>query len=209
MSRLRELTSRWTILVVLWTAAVGVGGTLLWNYAAAAGVAATPPEQWPVRSSIAREATRATLVMLAHPRCPCTRASIAELAVLMDRIGSGARAHVLFVRPRGVSADDGWGKTALWQSAAAIPGVIVHADTNGTEAALFGAVTSGQVVVYDASGKLIFRGGVTGARGHEGDNAGLSRALALISGRRADQHESKVFGCELASRVAPKGEGTP
>jgi hypothetical protein len=208
MSRLRELTSRWTILVVLWTAGVGVGGTLLWRYAATAGVAATPPALWPAQSTIQREAGRATLVMLAHPRCPCTRASIAELAVLMDRIGTQARAHVLFVRPRGVSGD-AWDKSALWQSAAAIPGVIVHADPGGAEAALFGAVTSGQVVVYDASGRLVFRGGVTGARGHEGDNVGLSRALTLISGRRADQNESKVFGCELESRVAAKGGGTP
>lgn len=209
MSRLKHLVSGWTIAVVLWTAGVGVGGTLLWKYAATAGAAAIPPERWPTRSAIAREAGRATLVMLAHPRCPCTRASLAELAVLMDRIGAQARAHVLFVQPRGVAADDDWAKTALWRSAAAIPGVTVHADTGGAEAALFQAVTSGQVVAYDASGKLVFSGGITGARGHEGDNVGLMRALARISGRRADRDESKVFGCALGSRIEPQGEGTP
>jgi hypothetical protein len=208
MSRLRELTSRWTILVVLWTATVAIGGTLLWKYAATAGVAATAPEQWPARSRLAPEAGRATLVMLAHPRCPCTRASIAELAVLMDRIGTRGRAHVLFIRPRGAPGD-GWEKTELWRAAARIPGVRVHADPNGAEAALFGAITSGQVVVYDASGRLVFRGGVTGARGHEGDNPGLSRALAVISGRPTDRNESNVFGCELASRTPPNGEGMP
>jgi len=142
--------------------------------------------------------------MLAHPRCPCTRASIAELAVLMTRLGSEARAHVLFVRPRAVEA--GWEKTSLWQSAAAIPGVTVHADPGGAEAALFRAATSGQVIVYDASGKLAFSGGITGARGHEGDNVGLLRALAELKGRRADQNESKVFGCALGSRAEAKGE---
>jgi hypothetical protein len=209
MFRLKHLTSGWTIAVALWAAVVGVGGTWLWKYAATAGVAATPPEHWPARSAIVREAGRVTLVMLAHPRCPCTRASIAELAVLMDRIGAQASAHVLFVQPRGVRPGDGWAKTALWQSVAGIPGVTVHADAGGAEAALFHAVTSGQVVAYDASGKLVFSGGITGARGHEGDNVGLMRALALVSGRRADRNESKVFGCALGSRVEPKGEGTP
>jgi hypothetical protein len=204
MSRLESRRIRWAALFILWTAAVGIGGTLLWKYAATAGAAATPPEQWPERSSIRRDAGRSTLVMLAHPRCPCTRASIAELAVLMTRLGPGARAHVLFVRPRAVEA--GWEKTPLWQSAAAIPGVTVHADPGGDEAALFRAATSGQLVVYDPSGKLAFSGGITGARGHEGDNVGLSRALALLSGRRADQNESNVFGCALGNRAQAKGE---
>ena len=169
-----------------------------------------PPEQWPAQSSIVREPGSPTLVMLAHPRCPCTRASVAELAVLMARIGRTGpppRAHVLFVNPR--SVDAGWDKTTLWQAAAAIPGVTVHPDAGGAEAALFRAVTSGQLIVYDASGKLIFRGGITGARGHEGDNVGLLSALALLSGRRAVQSESKVFGCALASRIEAKGEGKP
>lgn len=206
---LENLTTRSIILalVVPWTAAVGAGSTLLWRHAATAGVAATPPEQWPSQSTIKREPGVATLVMLAHPRCPCTRASVAELAVLMARIGPRGRAHVLFVRPRATVA--GWDKTALWQSAAAIPGVTVHPDPGGAEAALFQAVTSGQVIAYDASGKLIFSGGITGARGHEGDNVGLLRALALLSGRRADQTESKVFGCALGSRIEAEGGSKP
>ena len=137
MSRLETLASRWAILLAVWTAAVSAGGILLWTYAATAGVAAAAPQQWPAQSSIVREAARATLVMLAHPRCPCTRASIAELGVLMARVGPRVRAHVLFIRPHGV-AD--WDKTALWQAAAAIPGVAVHEDAGGTEAARFGEI---------------------------------------------------------------------
>jgi hypothetical protein len=122
----------------------------------------------------------------------------------MARIGPLARAHVLFVRPRAI--DVGWDKTELWQSAAAIPGVTVHADPGGVETARFRAVTSGQLVVYDASGRLTFSGGITGARGHEGDNVGLLRATALINGGRTDRNESKVFGCALVSRVEAKGD---
>lgn len=207
MSMLGYLTSRWTIVIVLWSVAVGAGSTLLWNYATTAGAAAMPPEHWPAQSSIEREPGTATLIMLAHPRCPCTRASIAELAVLMARIGPRARAHVLFVRPQ--KSDANWDKTTLSQAAAAIPGVTVHPDPGGVEAALFRAATSGQVVVYDASGGLMFRGGITGARGHEGDNVGLSRVLALLTGSRADQNESKVFGCALASRTDARAKDKP
>lgn len=207
MARHEILTSRWAALLAVWAALVSVGGSLLWKYAATAGAAATPPEQWPVQSALVREAGQATVVVLAHPRCPCTRASITELGILMARVGQRARAHVLFTRPRGVDSD--WEKTALWQSAAAIPGVTVHSDPGGLQTALFGASTSGQVVVYDASGRMMFRGGITGARGHEGDNVGLDRALALISGGRADASESKVFGCALDGRVEANGERKP
>src|SRR5688572_11148571 len=76
---------RWLALAVLWVACVSSGGALLWKYAATPGIAATPPEKWPTNSAIARNPDTSTIIMLAHPRCPCTRASIAELAVLMNR----------------------------------------------------------------------------------------------------------------------------
>jgi hypothetical protein len=198
---------RWVALLLLWATAVGAGGAVLWKYAVTAGAAAAPPERWPAQSSIAREKDRATLVVLAHPRCPCTRATLTELGVLMARVGQKARAHVLFVRPRGL--DTGWEKTTLWQSAASIEGVTVHSDPGGTQAALFDAATSGQVVVYDSAGRLIFRGGITGARGHEGDNVGLERALTLINGGRADGDQSQVFGCSLDGPVAASGDERP
>lgn len=198
---------RWLALAVLWATCVSIGGALLWKYAATPGVAATPPENWPTHSAIARKPNTATIIMLAHPRCPCTRASIAELAVLMNRVGERARAHVLFTRPS--AAEAGWEKTDLFQSAAGIPGVTAHSDPGGAEAALFGAATSGQALVYDAAGVLRFSGGITASRGHEGDNLGLSSIISLVTGGHADQQGSKVFGCELASSAETKGKAGP
>jgi hypothetical protein len=203
--RARKFTSsaRWLALLLVWGAAVSAGGASLWKYAGTAGAVATPPEQWPMQSSIRREPGNATIVMLAHPRCPCTRASIAELAILMRRAEQHARAHVLLIRPAGAEPD--WEKTDLWRSAAAIPGVSVHSDVGGAEAALFKASTSGQTVVYDAAGRLLFRGGITGSRGHEGDNVGLQRIVSLLTRGYADRSDSKVFGCVLDSRAAGRG----
>jgi hypothetical protein len=119
--------------------------------------------------------------------------------VLMSRIGDRADAHVLFLRAEGAGTD--WEKTDLWRSAAAIPGVAVHSDVAGAEAARFQASTSGQTVVYDGDGRLLFRGGITGARGHEGDNAGLERIVSLVHSGKADRAESSVFGCPLRDPV--------
>jgi len=163
-------------------------------------MSASPPARWPAQSAIAPIAGRATIVMLAHPHCPCTRASLAELAVLMNRIGDRANAHVLFVRPPHVGED--WEQTDLWRTAARIPGVTVRTDVDGAEAKRFAAATSGQTVVYDDDGRLVFEGGITGSRGHEGDNAGLLRIISLVNRGRADGDKSPVYGCPLGDRSA-------
>jgi hypothetical protein len=75
--------------------------------------------------------------------------------------------------------------------------VTVLDDVDGTEARRFGALTSGQVVVYDADGRLRFSGGITPARGHAGDNAGRSAIIALLEGASSASVETPVFGCSL------------
>jgi hypothetical protein len=64
----------------LWRCVVGAGLWVLWAYENRPGVAAHPPVQWPSESHIERATDRPTLIMLAHPYCSCTRASIGELA---------------------------------------------------------------------------------------------------------------------------------
>jgi hypothetical protein len=83
----------------------------------------------------------------------------------------------------------------LWETAAAVPGVRVVRD-DGAEAWRFGARVSGQVMVYDHAGRLQFSGGITGARGHEGDNAGRDAIEALLAGR-PHAASAFVFGCLL------------
>src|SRR3712207_4573180 len=129
--------------------------------------------------------------MLAHPHCPCTRASINELARLMTQARGRVTAYVLFVKPEGFS--DSWVQSDLWASAAAIPGVTPVLDDGGVEAARFRAATSGQTALYDAAGSLIFRGGITSARGHEGDNAGREAIVSLLTSDEAEEHDTPVF----------------
>jgi hypothetical protein len=133
--------------------------------------------------------------MLVHPQCPCSRASIGELADLMAKSEGRISACVLFVRPPGFA--EGWVHTNLWEIARQIPGVTVISD-NGREAHLFGGVTSGQAIVYDRRGQLQFSGGITRARGHWGDNAGVSTVIALLGTHsRSGADTTAVYGCPL------------
>jgi hypothetical protein len=178
-----------------WAVMTGAGIALLWKYENAPGPAATVPSTWPFDSRIRPATDRATLVMLTHPHCPCTRASIGELARLMAQAQGRVTAYVLFLKPAG-TADD-WEKTELWQSAASIPGVSVVVDDDGAEARRFHAVTSGQTALYDVGGRLLFSGGITASRGHSGDNAGRSAIVSLLNAGDADRTVTSVFGCPL------------
>jgi hypothetical protein len=180
----------------VWLAAVGSGFTILLRYATAPGTVDAPPRlQWPADSRLERRDRRPTLVMFAHPHCPCSRASVAELARLMAALPVRPAAYVLFVHPHGISAD--WDQTDLRRSAAAIPGVTVLSDVDGIEAARFHALTSGLTLVYDGEGRLLFRGGVTSSRGHEGNSFGRERIISLLTTGKADRTDSPVFGCAL------------
>lgn len=178
-----------------WALITGTGLGVLWNYANDPGPTAVPPRHWPSASRIQPASDRATLVMLSHPQCPCTRASIGELARLMAQTQGRVTAYVLFLKPAG-STDD-WEKTDLWQSAASIPGVNVVIDDDGAEARRFHAVTSGQTALYDVDGRLLFSGGITASRGHSGDNAGRSAIVSLLNAGDAERRETSVFGCPL------------
>jgi hypothetical protein len=189
------------IAVAVWVGMLAGGFGLLWAYKTTPAVTAgQPPERWPSQSRMRPADGRATLVLFAHPRCPCTRASIAELARLMSRVRDRLDAHVLMVRPAGVE-EEGWDQAALRDSAARIPGVRVGRDDGGREAERFGAAASGAAVVYDAGGRLVFHGGLTSSRGHEGESAGQRRIVSLLTTGRADRAESPIFGCSLIGQT--------
>lgn len=194
MQRRKRLIWSATAFAVGWVLTVGLGLRTLLNYESAPGSVATVPKAWPT-SQVPVATDRPTLVMLAHPHCPCTRASIGELARIMARIQGKATAIVLFSKPEATGSD--WNDTALRRSAAAIPGVTVLPDPDGIEARRFGAETSGHTLLFAADGRLLFSGGITHSRGHEGDNPGEDAIVPLVHNRVSDRAETLVFGCSL------------
>ena len=97
-----------TALGVLWVVALGVGMRILLNYENSSGLPTTPPPVWPANSKLQRAQGRPTLVVIAHPHCPCTRATIGELALIMARLqhqvsATGKRSKMTWVLARNVT----------------------------------------------------------------------------------------------------------
>jgi len=184
-----------TLAAVFWLAGAGTGLYVVWAYDNTPGAAAAPPDNWPVDGAVALATDRPTLVLLAHPQCFCTQATLAELTEVLARVGVQPRTYVLFMKPKGFP--EGWTDSALWRQASALPGVKVMRDDEGLKAREFGAETSGQLVLYDAHGTLIFSGGITGSRGHAGENAGRTALVGLLNEPGGDHRTTAVFGCPL------------
>ena len=183
---------------VAWAGAAVFGGHALLKYENSPGKVGNVSSAWPANSSIQLASDRPTLVMLAHPQCPCSRASMDELSQVMARVQAKVRAYVLFYAPRDSGSD--WQNTETRRSATQIPGVIVLPDIDGAEAERFGAETSGHTLLFDPSGRLLFNGGITASRGHSGDNAGESSIVSLINNHTAKVGQTFVFGCSFKTR---------
>ena len=179
----------------LWLIAATLGQRVMLNYGYAAAAPGTPPETWPVATKVPRAPGLPSIVVVAHPHCPCSRATVEELARMMALLHNRVTATVIFVRPSGFSQE--WEMTDLWRDAARIPGVGVLSDLNGVEASLFGAQASGQTMLYDAAGNLRFSGGITASRGHAGDSPGRSAILSVVNTGNTSRNSTSVYGCSL------------
>ena len=182
------------VFIAVWLVAAATGLWVVWAYDNTPGADAVPIGRWPAGSRLERAPDGPTLVLLAHPRCSCTPASIGELAEVMARVRT-PRAYVVFMKPSEFEA--GWERTPLWQAAARIPNVALVRDDDGLEARQFGGATSGQTYLYDGQGVLQFSGGITSARGHAGDNPGRAALIALLDRLETGQRRTNVFGCPL------------
>jgi hypothetical protein len=168
---------------------------VLWAYDNRPGTPATAPGRWPAETRLVASTAAPTLVFVAHPQCTCTQASLDELAEVLARAQTHPKTYVVFLKPATVAA--GWEQTDLWTRAAALPDVTVLRDDDGAEARRFGVETSGQTFLYDRHGALIFSGGITGSRGHAGENAGELALVALLSDNHPERRNTSVFGCPL------------
>jgi hypothetical protein len=173
------------------------GIAALFTFDQTAGAVSGVPDRWPSSSGVRRNAGSDTLLVFVHPQCACTVATVHEIATLdaYRNPRSGRLATVvLFDHPR----DTAWEPGNLWNEVEhEIPGVHKIRDDDGREARRFGARTSGYTELYNAQGELLFKGGVTGSRGHEGDNLGLDQLRTSIDTGRRAAHTSLVFGCAL------------
>jgi hypothetical protein len=186
---------------LLWLIACFGGSAVLLHYSLTPSDAGKAVSQWPASSALTPFPGKTTLVVFAHPHCPCTRATLVELNILMQNLRGKLGVYVLFIKPQGLP--EGWEKTDILASAQRIPGVETQIDEGGIEAARFGAATSGQAMLFDQGGHLLFNGGITQGRGHIGENEGFRRIASLVQTGQADKNNSLVFGCALTAKFCP------
>ncbi|MBS2029995.1 MAG: RedB protein [Deltaproteobacteria bacterium] len=183
----------WLGLGAVWATLVVAGLFSLSRYSFAPGVRAAPPAQWPTASHLARDPAEPTLVVVAHPRCACTRATLAELARVLSHLEGKLKTYVVFSAEPG--ADAAWTDSDTVRQARRIPGVDVVLSQD--EARLFHGQVSGEAFLFSAAGELVFSGGLTPSRGHEGDNPGKSAVLSYVLDGKTRTHDMPAFGCAL------------
>ncbi len=192
--------ARLIVACAVWGAATAGGLYTITAHGAAAGVAADAPAS--LNESL-RTSNHPTLVIAAHPACPCTRATFHELDRLVATERGDLDVVILFAGSpkRDHVAND------LRAQAERMKGVRIIDDPKQELAKSLGAHTSGTVLFYDAKGALKFSGGITPSRGHEGDNAGAARVRALIESAANPQltplASFPVYGCSLTAKSTP------
>ncbi|WP_254511592.1 hypothetical protein [Anatilimnocola floriformis] len=181
-------------ILLTWLSVVIGGWIGLSAYAQRAGASSAAPLRL---DAAAPKSEQYRLLMFVHPRCGCSASSMRELERTLARCDGHVAAEVYFYRP--LNESDDWAHTSLWNIATAIPDVTVHIDPDGVEARKFAVKTSGSVLLYDPRGRLCFQGGLTTARGHEGDSAGKVAILSIAHGKATSAPGTRVFGCSLVS----------
>jgi hypothetical protein len=176
------------IALSLWAASLATGFALWMDYDSKPGEAAIPR-----KVTIAEDASRYRILFFAHPLCPCTRASRRELERVLAEFDQ-VQATVVFCKPSDAVGPD-WNPDNFVSSATA--GLQVQWDDGGVEAKRFGVTTSGHVLLFHPDGSLLFSGGITRARGYEGESSSSEALRARLMGKTRELYSAPVFGCPL------------
>jgi hypothetical protein len=179
---------------LLWASTIAAALEAIRRFESTPGQAAEARSLWPATTAVPRTSGAATLVMLIHPHCSCSRASIKELGEIIEKSPRSMRTYVLAYRPS--DAKPGWEDTDVYRAAKTLRRTEVVVDVDGAEAKRFGGFTSGQTFLYDAHGRLRFAGGVTSLRGHAGLNRGRADVIR-IANAAATNGRHPVFGCAI------------
>jgi len=189
------------IALSVWAVLVISGAFVMFTYGSTPGEDAQAPLHWPNQTLLARSPDTYTLLLFAHPRCPCTRASMEQLQRILAAAHLPVETYIVFTIPEGASED--WLEGPLLRRAEAVPEFRIRKDYFATETQRFEVATSGHVLLYEPTGRLVFNGGITASRGHEGDCIGSQAVIELLNGMRPAHDETAVYGCPLLNSATP------
>lgn len=186
---------RWqTFVLVMWILMLGSGLRVLWAYETTPGTQLSKSTHLH-HGQISLAPHKLTLVMFAHPHCPCTKASLLELQQLENNLHGLLNIKVFFIQP--ASKDSDWVHSPLWDFARSIPDAEASVDHLGVLAKELNAQVSGETFLYSPTGELLFTGGITPSRGHVGENVGRTAIDDLTTVGRTKYSRTRVYGCSL------------
>ncbi|MGV3615235.1 MAG: hypothetical protein ACO1SV_07865 [Fimbriimonas sp.] len=179
--RLPETLSR-AFVGVLWLAAVG--GTM----GAALQYETTPGRAGTAAASVAKGHE---LIVVVHPQCPCTAASLKAIRSLVAQATVPVRVHLKIV-----AYEREPGPPSKQPYAAALPEADAAWITAAEAEKRYGAYTSGHIVAY-RNGVPVLTGGITAGRGVEGLSQAQLNLREFLNGK-GNPSSAPVFGCALS-----------
>ena len=182
------------MLTALWALAIAIGFFSMVDYQNSAAVVYQNPSEISERFNGADNCN--VLIMALHPHCSCSRASLSELHKLQSNVGDAVRVYVLVYVPDG--QDKGWAEGISLAQLSRMNTEVIY-DPGGKICLETGLNTSGETLLYNAQGSLLFSGGVTASRGHAGSNYGIEFLHDAISRKQVERTETPVFGCAIRS----------
>src|SRR5687767_4000546 len=81
------------IAIAAWAVLTSAGILWIWDYKTTPGSASAPPASWPRAVDLPRSGP--TLVVTLHPLCPCSEATVSELARLMATLAEPITVYAL------------------------------------------------------------------------------------------------------------------
>lgn len=192
------LTKQEIVAVSFWFAALLIAAGFSLRYEKTPTMLDSKLERFPASSKLKLNQSGFTMLFFVHPKCPCTQASLAELARLKGKNPSLTGYIALLVPHKSLTS---WMQSANCQRARQVVGFEAVPDYGGLEAACFGAKSSGEAFLFNSAGKLLFHGGLTAARGHEGPNSGVDQITSILEGK-SRSGKYAVYGCSLQNPVA-------
>lgn len=187
----------------------GVGvAAAIWLLVAAAGFVVlaryqyTPGRAAETSALAARPAARPRLWVFLHPECPCSLATLSEVA-RATAVGRSPLDVTFFVLTSPHHPE--WRTSPVVRRARELTGARVIADPEGRQIHALHIHTSGQVLLFDEQGRAVFSGGITGSRGHEGDNDGADAVRAFLRTGKVTVAWTPVYGCSFDESPASGG----
>jgi len=154
----------------------------------------TVVQSWILQDKLPLKHQLASLVVLIHPKCSCSTATLKEVERL--KIGLKDKLDVKLVFISYGDKSKNWYQGPVWDLAVSMKkNVSIVLDNDGQILKTLGTKTSGTAYLVGPDLKVVFQGGLTPIRGHEGATSGQAFIASWVKGNTKSSLIQKIFGC--------------